>query len=84
MSIDKEDLEFLADKTHRVWSHWMQHFLSKFSKDFCGKAKTVTVTIPMSVYNRWIRQMHTPYQKLSDKEKQSDRTVAHEVFLDDK
>jgi hypothetical protein len=81
--IDKEDLEILADKTHSIWAKWMRYFITKFPKEFCKKSKTVSIVVPLKVYNRWIRQIEQPYRRLTEKEKESDRLVAKEVFVDD-
>lgn len=61
-------LEDMADQEHDSWSRWMEHLFKKSEKNPDG-----TVTIPKDKVERWERQMKTPYNKLSDKEKESDR-----------
>ena len=69
-----ELIEQLADKEHESWSRWMRFvFTSRATRNDDG-----SVTIPAELVERWWRQVQTPYAKLSDVEKQSDRDeVAH-------
>ncbi len=65
-------LEELAEYTHDVWSHWMRYFLIDKKGDYNQRD-----------YNRWIRQLHTKYNDLMDKEKQSDRNVISAILGED-
>jgi len=70
----KEELiEQLADKEHESWALWQQYLFSK-----CEPNPDGSLTIPYSSVAHWQRQIDTPYAKLSEREKQSDRDeVAH-------
>lgn len=65
-----------ASKMHIIWSHWMQYLATKGSFDeegnFCISSKNM---------NRWVLQMNTPYESLSEKEKESDREIFNDLFL---
>lgn len=62
--------EALAALCHEQWSGWMQYLFSKC--EFGGDQ----VQIPSWAVERWQRQMTTPYAKLSEEEKNSDRKEA--------
>jgi len=57
--------EELADLEHRQWAHWTQYILANLT--------------PENI-ERWKRQIETPYNELSEKEKDSDRFWADEVM----
>ena len=67
--IDEEVLndwrEKLADLEHKQWAHWTEYMLSNLTEENI---------------NRWKKQIKTSYNKLSEKEKQSDRVWADEVL----
>jgi hypothetical protein len=67
--------EALAEIAHQQWEGWMRYLfkVSQFNNDG-------TVTIPEWAVDRWKRQVRTPYQKLSEQEKNSDRTEADKVL----
>lgn len=69
MSELREDLAALC---HDQWSGWMEYLFSKceYSDGHGG------VVIPAWAYERWKRQMMTPYAELSESEQNSDRTEA--------
>lgn len=70
---EQELIEQLADKEHASWAHWMDYLFSKCTYTMHGDA-----IIPMELALRWKIQANTPYERLSEKEKQSDRDeVAH-------
>lgn len=71
----KEHREGLADLSHEIWSHWMRYQFS-----CCVRNDDGTVTIPASLVERWERQMETPYNELSEKEKDSDREQADKIL----
>ena len=60
--------EHLAAVQHEIWSHWMKYQFSK-----CGKFGLGSLIIPKELVEQWTRQMNTPYEKLTEKEKASDR-----------
>jgi hypothetical protein len=67
--------ERLAALEHRQWSHWMRYMFSR-----CIRKKHGDLHIPLEMVQRWERQMNTPYEKLDDMERQSDRSWADKVL----
>ena len=73
MSIDKEGNEYdidnliekLAALEHEQWAHWTRYMLDNLT--------------PENI-QRWRRQIETPYEDLSEKEKESDRVWARKVM----
>lgn len=63
--------EELAELAHNQWSGWMEYMFSKCDTGYMG-----TLVIPAWAVERWKRQMNTPYEELSDEEKDSDRSEA--------
>lgn len=68
--------EVLADYAHTAWSGWIKYMISKSGIDRDGNR-----VIPHELYVRWYRQMHTSYEDLSEKEKDSDRKEADSMLL---
>ena len=61
--------EKLADTQHETWCHWMRYMFSS-----CGTANADgTFTIDAENVQRWQRLIDTPYKKLNEREKDSDR-----------
>lgn len=83
--------ELLADKQHEIWAHWMKYQFSKCQPHKISSLNTRTkeyedietggLVIPKDLVERWKRQMETPYSKLTDKEKESDREQVRK-FID--
>ena len=67
--------EVVADKQHEIWSHWMQYLFS-----VCTENKDGSVVIPADKVERWKRQINTPYEELTEREKNSDREQAEKVL----
>jgi hypothetical protein len=67
--------EALADYAHVAWSGWMSYMLTKCSPNPDG-----SVTIPVWAVERWTRQIETPYEALSEGEKESDREQADKIL----
>ena len=70
------DIELMADMVHEVWANWMKYMFSQGSTygiDGCKKWEWI---MPAEKYERWSRQMNTPYRELTEKEKESDREIA--------
>ena len=67
--------ENLADVQHAIWSHWMRYLFSRCVWDSAGRA-----VIPVDLVLRWHRQMDTPYNDLSEKERESDLHQADKVL----
>ena len=57
--------EKLADLEHRQWAHWTEYMLNNLT--------------PENI-KRWKEQIETPYQMLTEKEKDSDREWADKVI----
>jgi len=68
-------IELVADEAHEVWSNWMRYLFSKCSVTVNGE-----LVIPKDLEERWARQMDTPYDNLSEKEKDSDRAIAEKYM----
>lgn len=86
----EEIVEEFASIEHKRWSKWQKYLHSQ-----CFKSPEFTgaLIIPADLVARWERQIATPYAKLSEKEKQSDRdqvypyiqalTQAYQAGIDD-
>ena len=57
--------EELAALEHEQWAHWTAHLLDHFTPENVA---------------RWRRQVDTPYERLSDEEKEKDREWADKVL----
>lgn len=68
--------ELLADYAHEAWSGWMRYLFTKTETLPDG-----SVIIPAWAVERWVRQMNTPYLKLPETEKESDRKEADKMML---
>lgn len=68
-------VEELAAVQHDIWAHWM-HYL--FSRTVPGCAEGAA--IPHNLVTRWQRQVETPYARLSESERESDREQARKVL----
>ena len=73
--MENEPVEELADKMHDIWIRWMAYMFSKNPPNKDG-----TWTMPKEFVYRWLRQMNTPYDELTEEEKESDRELALEVL----
>lgn len=60
--------EQLANIEHQRWSDWQRYVHSRCITDDLGN-----LVIPRVMSERWQRQIDTPYQNLTEHEKQSDR-----------
>ena len=67
--------EKLAQYAHDSWSRYIHHLLSKCSVDWHGNH-----WIPPEYAEQLTREMETPYEFLSEKEKDSDRMEAHRML----
>lgn len=67
-------VEELARLEHEQWAHWMEYLKSK-SQPF-GRQ----VAQSNEDWERWERQMNTPYKDLTEAEKESDRVWARKVL----
>lgn len=64
----KEFVEKGAELEHTRWANWQKYLFSK-----CEVTPSDDLIIPKELVNRWWKQIETPYKKLSEKEKESDR-----------
>lgn len=64
----QELLERLAAVEHDRWARWQQYVHEQ-----CSPTGDGSLIIPVELVERWAAQISTPYQDLSDREKQSDR-----------
>ncbi len=76
--------EALAEYSHEAWSGWMVYMFERggVRKEIeyeNGRWVTVWIMAPEK-YDRWQRQMSTPYATLSDAEKTSDRAEADKMM----
>jgi len=62
----KKLIDLLANLEHEQWSHWTDYFFKNDTSKNRG---------------RWNEQIKTPYFKLSEKEKESDREWAKKVLM---
>ena len=62
---DYTQRETLAALEHEQWSHWTKYMLANMTKENIAK---------------WKKQIDTPYEKLTEKEKDSDREWADKVW----
>lgn len=61
--------EQLAAIEHERWAHWQ-----KYLHDVCGlRQPDGSIILPASSVEHWDRQIATPYERLSEREKASDR-----------
>jgi hypothetical protein len=63
-----ELLERLASIEHARWSHWQRYLHEQ-----CIPSADGSLTIPAEFARRWSAQMETPYDNLTEREKESDR-----------
>jgi hypothetical protein len=61
-------IEVLARAEHERWSHWQ-----RFVHGQCATAPGGGLLIPAELVARWNRQIGTPFDQLSEEEKESDR-----------
>lgn len=61
-------IEELAAVEHARWAHWQ-----RYVHDQCERMSDGRLLIPADLVRRWEKQISTPYDQLSEDEKQSDR-----------
>ena len=72
--MEKELIEELADLEHKQWAHWTSYFIKQLEK---------TENNPLrrkALINCWKSEIKTPYNSLSEKEKESDRVWARKTI----
>ena len=70
--------EQIAALCHEQWSGWMEYLFSKSIDYKPGEVQAYkdAVIIPKWAVDRWRKQLKTPYEQLSEEEKESDRKEA--------
>lgn len=61
-------LDRLAQIEHERWAHWQ-----RYVHDNSQKQQDGSLVIPPELVERWARQISTPYDELTQKEKLSDQ-----------
>lgn len=61
--------EQLAAIEHERWAHWQRYLHSR-----CVRNPDGSLTIPADLVERWESQIATPYEELTEAEKESDRS----------
>lgn len=67
--------ERLAADEHDRWARWQRYLHS-----CCEQNPDGSITIPAVLVERWERQIITPYEDLSEAEKESDRREADRIL----
>lgn len=67
--------EQLAAIQHSIWAHWMKYLFS-----VCVRNQDGSATIPADLVQRWMQQIITSYDELSEQEKDSDREQADKIL----
>ena len=63
-----ELLEQLAAIEHERWAHWQRYMHEKGNRQHDG-----SLTLPADLVIKWDRLINTPYEQLTEKERESDR-----------
>jgi hypothetical protein len=72
-------LEDLAELEHSQWAHWTKYMLDRLEQLEKEQDANDPYKVQKQIKN-WRRQIDTPYDKLSEKEKDSDRKWAGKVL----
>ena len=70
-----EMIEKLAAIEHERWANWQKYVFSK-----CEVLIDGSTMIPRWAVDQWTRQIETPYEKLTEAEKDSDRREVNRYF----
>jgi hypothetical protein len=68
-------IEDLAAAEHSRWAHWQ-----RYVHDQCERLSDGRLVIPSDLVIRWEKQIETPYDRLSEEEKESDREQVEKVL----
>jgi hypothetical protein len=68
-------IEELAAVEHTRWAHWQ-----RYMHEQCKRLPDNSLVIPAHLVQRWEKQIETPYDQLSEKEKESDREQVKRVL----
>lgn len=69
-------LERLASVEHERWAHWQAYL-----HDQCIRGDKGELIIPGELVSRWSTQINTPYEELSENERESDRDQVRRYLL---
>jgi len=67
-----------AELEHKRWSGWQDYFFRNCKT--IEYQDEVSLVLPRELYDRWKRQIGTPYSELSEPEKESDRRETREYL----
>lgn len=71
---ESELMEKLADIEHERWADWQRHVHSKGIRDSSG------IRLTRDLIERWDYQINTPYSRLTEDDKDKDRTQVMRYF----
>ena len=75
---ESHSLEFHAERQHEIWARWMDYQFS-----LCQEQTDGSLIIPADEVARWKRRLATPYDGLTEAERESDREVVREHLRED-
>ena len=80
MQMGKKDERSIREEVaaiqHSIWAHWMKYLFRVSIHNPDG-----SVTVPAEQAERWMQQVETAYQDLSEHEKDSDREQADKILV---
>ena len=76
-SINESFLEEAAALEHERWARWQKYLHSKL---VLPSQDNGWAWLPKKMYQRWERQIKTPYSELSEEETESDRKEVRKYF----
>lgn len=71
----ERSIDVFAEVEHRRWAHWQQYMHSH-----CTRLGDGSLVIPAELAARWQTQLETPYEALTEREKESDREQVRKYF----
>ena len=71
----ERSIDLFAEVEHQRWAHWQQYMHSH-----CTRLEDGSLVIPPGLVARWQSQIETPYQALTEREKESDREQVRKYF----
>lgn len=81
---NEELFEKLAAIEHERWADWQRYVHSKCVRvidvEEDGTETLREVTLPVELFQHWERQINTPYDELTEDEKDADRDQVHRYW----